>query len=322
MTREELLKSIAITSGIAGVEMFKACEANNYDMINFIKWYKVNISFCSQVGKQIGTKVISSLEALKTNNNMEELIITKAIISDSKVIFKTNNNMNTVNNNTNNNTNNIKRRTKVRTIPLSLREAKQWYKGNNDTLKKLALRVYTEEELVDSFVDIKSFKDACDVLNIDYSDANYTANCVSKISKASAAMFKLNIIRKALNLGQDLNLTTDSKDSRIYYPFNPIMTTDATYYKKELKANKIEIIGNITNEGIPYKVLGGAFDCGYVGCFNSSIRIGFTDANFAFLGCATKEIAEHFSKYFGMLITEAKYGDLPNFKIVYRKYNI
>ena len=274
----------------------------------------------------------------------EELIITKVIISDSKVIFKTNKNMNNnktnknmnnnktnknmniVNNNTNNNmnTNNIKRRTKVRTIPLSLREAKQWYKGNNDTLKKLALRVYTEEELVDSFVDIKSFKDACNVLNIDYNDANYAANYASNISKASAAMFKLNIIRKALNFGQYLDLTTGSKDSRTYYPCNPIMTTDATYYKKELESNKIEIIGNIKNEDISYKVLGGACDCGYVGlgCFDTSRRIGFTDANFAFLGCATKEIAEHFSKYFGMLITEAKYGDLADFEIVDKKYNI
>lgn len=255
---------------------------------------------------------------------MEELIINKAIVSDSKVIFKTNKkmnnnktnkNMNTVNNNTNNSTNNIKRKTKVRTIPLSLREAKQWYKGNNNTLKKLALRVYTKEELVDSFVDIKSFKDACDVLNITYNYANYAAICVSKISKVSAAMFKLNIIRKALNLGQDLNLTTDSKDSRIYYPFNPIMTTDANYYKKELELNKIEIIGNIENEGIPYKVLGGACYCGYVG-FDRSKRIVFAGTNFAFLGCATKEIAEHFSKYFGMLIIEAKYGDLADFEIV------
>lgn len=264
---------------------------------------------------------------------MEELIITKAIISDSKVIFKTNNNMNnnktnnnmnTVNNNTNNSTKNIKRRTKVRTIPLSLREAKQWYKSNNDTLKSLALRVFTEEELVDSFVDIKSFKDACNVLNIDYNDANYAASCISKISKASAAMFKLNIIRKALNFGQNLHLTQNPKGSRIYYPFNPIMTTDATYYKKELESNKIEIIGSIKNEGILYKVLGNAGDCGYagLGCFDSSRRIGIAEGNLAFLGCATKEIAEHFSKYFGMLITEAKYGDLPNFEIVDQKYNI
>lgn len=227
---------------------------------------------------------------------------------------KTNNNMNTVNNSTNN----IKRRTKVRTIPLSLREAKQWFESNNDTLKKLALRVYTEKELVNAFVDIKSFKDACDVLNIDYNDANYATNYVSKISKASAAMFKLNIIRKALNFGQDLRLTQNPKGSRIYAPFNPIMTIDATYYKKELESNKIEIIGNIKNEGIPYKVLGNACGCSNngLGSFISDKRIGIAEGNFAFLGCATKEIAEHFSKYFGMLITEAKYGDLPNFEIV------
>ena len=276
---------------------------------------------------------VSTLDNFKINNNMKELIITKAIISNSKVIFKTNknmnnnktnNNMNTVNNNTNNNTKNIKRKTKVRTIPLSLREAKQWYKGNNDTLKRLALKVFTKEELVDSFVNITSFKDACDVLNLDYNDINYVVNCVSKISKSNAAMFKINIIRKALNFSQDLNLTTDSKDSRIYYPFNPIMTTDSTYYEKEIKANRLEIIGNITNEGVLYKVLGNAGECAYVGlgCFDSSRRIGFADANSAFLGCATKEIAEHFSKYFGMLITEAKYGDLPDFNIVDQKYNI
>lgn len=237
---------------------------------------------------------------------------------------KTNNNMNTVNNNTSNTTNNIKRRTKVRTIPLSLREAKQWYKGNNYTLKRLALKVFTEEELVNSFVDIKSFKDACDVLNISYNDANYAANCVSRISKASAAMFKLNIIRKALNFGQDLHLTKNPEGSRIYYSFNPIITTDSTYYEKEIKANRLEIIGNIKNEGVLYKILGNASDCGYegLGCFDSSRRIGIAEGNSAFLGCATKEIAEHFSKYFGMLITEAKYGDLPNFEIIDQKYNI
>ena len=46
-----------------------------------------------------------------------------------------------------------------------------------------------------------------------------------------------------------------------------------------------------------------------------------TTAATAFLGCMTKEIAKHFGKYFGMLITEAKYGDIPGFEIVTTKYN-
>ena len=50
-------------------------------------------------------------------------------------------------------------------------------------------------------------------------------------SRASAAMTKLNIIRKALNLGQDLHLT---KDYYIYYPYNPFVTKRSTYYKKEI----------------------------------------------------------------------------------------
>ena len=263
---------------------------------------------------------------------MEELIITKAIISDSKVIFKTNNN--NINNKTNNNMNNNKTNNNStntnhhKLIPISLEEARDWYKGDNDILKVLAIKAFDEKELKDSvkdsFKDIKTFEDACNILGFNYVATCLMANDISNVSKASAAMFKLNIVRKALNLGQDLHLTIDSKDSRIYYPFNPIMTTDATYYKKEFESNKIEIIGNIENEGIPYKVLGGACNCGYagLGCFDPSRRIGIADANSAFLGCATKEIAEHFSKYFGMLITEAKYGDLADFEIVNQKYNI
>ena len=43
---------------------------------------------------------------------------------------------------------------------------------------------------------------------------------------------------------------------------------------------------------------------------------GKADANFAFLGCASKEIAKHLGKYFGVLITEAKFGDLDGFEII------
>ena len=51
-------------------------------------------------------------------------------------------------------------------------------------------------------------------------------------------------------------------------------------------------------------------------CFRGS----FYDASFGFLGCASKEIAQHFGKYFGMLITEAKYADMIDFEIIENKY--
>lgn len=49
-----------------------------------------------------------------------------------------------------------------------------------------------------SFKDITTFEKACEVLGLNYDDM---ARKIATISKVSAAMFKLNIIRKALNLG-------------------------------------------------------------------------------------------------------------------------
>ena len=64
MTREEIMQAIAITSGFAGIEEFEYCESIR-SMTLFIEWYKNNISFDSQEGKQLGAKVISFLETQK-----------------------------------------------------------------------------------------------------------------------------------------------------------------------------------------------------------------------------------------------------------------
>ena len=44
--------------------------------------------------------------------------------------------------------------------------------------------------------------------------------------------------------------------------------------------------------------------------------MGGAHTEIGFLGCASKEIAQHLGKYFGMLVTEAKYGDLDGFEIL------
>ena len=62
MTREEMLKAIAITSGIAGIQEFECCESI-HDMNRFIDWYKKDISFCTQEGKELGANVIAKLRA-------------------------------------------------------------------------------------------------------------------------------------------------------------------------------------------------------------------------------------------------------------------
>lgn len=61
MTREEMLQAIATTSGFVGMQEFEYCESI-HDMNRFIDWYKENISFCSQAGKELGASVISQLK--------------------------------------------------------------------------------------------------------------------------------------------------------------------------------------------------------------------------------------------------------------------
>lgn len=212
-----------------------------------------------------------------------------------------------------------------RNITITLEKAREWYYSNNNQLKEIALQAFDKDELLSSFKDITTFKKACEVLNIHYEVASIIINKdIAMVSKASAAMFKLNIVRKALNLGQDLHLTKDPKDSYIYCPHNPFVTRSCAYYVKELNSHKMEIIGRIKSKGIEYNVLGGsATVCGNsagLGDFDASFGVGLADACLGFLGCASEEIARHFGKYFGMLITEAEYGDLADFEIVERKY--
>lgn len=82
--------------------------------------------------------------------------------------------------------------------------------------------------------NIRSFKAACIALGLNCIDISIIIGNIARFSRASAAMFKLNIIRRALNLGQDLYLTKDPEDSYIYYPYNPLITEDSDYYKSEL----------------------------------------------------------------------------------------
>ena len=206
----------------------------------------------------------------------------------------------------------------TRNISLSLEEAKDWY-NSNLILRDIALKAFTKEELETiSFKDIKTFQDACKALNLDY-NSMLSINQLKSVSRASVAMFKLNIIRKAINLGHNLHLTKNLENSYIYYPYNPFVTKNSTYYENEINLGEMEVIGKIKSKEKEYNVLGGDASYGSnagLGNFISYLGVGDVDANIGFLGCANKDIAKHFSKYFGMLIIEAKYGDIIDFEII------
>ena len=213
---------------------------------------------------------------------------------------------------------------KERNITVTLNKAKEWFNSGNATLKEVALQAFNKDELTYNFKDIKTLENACEALGLDYSIISIVTKDIATFSKASAAMFKLNIIRKALNLGQDLHLTKSPEGSYIYYPYNPFVTKSSTYYKSEINSGKMKVIGKIKSEGEEYNILGGYAFVGGVGLgiFHSGYDVGIANAAVGFLGCATKEIAEHFGKYFGMLITEAKYGDIVDFEVIEEKYKI
>ena len=211
-----------------------------------------------------------------------------------------------------------------RNVTITLAKAREWFNSENAALREVALRTFDKDELTYNFKSITTFKKACMALNLNYMLCLINANNIATISKASAAMFKLNIIRKALNLGQDLHLTKNPEDSYIYYPHNPFVTKSSTYYKSEIDSGKMEVIGKIKSEGEEYNVLGGdAVFGGYAGLgyFYYFDGVGHADADIGFLGCVTKEIAQHLGKYFGMLITEAKYAD-KDFEVIESKYII
>lgn len=211
-----------------------------------------------------------------------------------------------------------------RNITINIDEARKWFYSGSKTLKEIALQAFNIYELMYDFTGITTFMGACDALGLNYNDTLNIACSIAKVSKASAAAFKLDIVRRALNFGQDLHLTKDSEYSYIHYPINPFIIKGSNYYNHEFNSGKMEVIGKIKSEGTEYNVLGGGVGItggAGLGSFTFEDGVGSANGNFGFLGCANKEIACHFSKYFGMLITEAKYGSIINdFEIVESKY--
>lgn len=208
-----------------------------------------------------------------------------------------------------------------RNISLTLEKAREWYNSGSADLREVALQTYTEEELTTpKFTDIKTFKDACDVLGVSHADFNkmlkeYYGENIFKATPASIAAIKLNIIRQALNKGQKMELTKGT----IYYPYTPFVTRKSTCYNDELRDGSMVEVAQFMSNGEVYRLLGGGADYGGdagLGYFSSGSGVGFSDAYVGFLGCASKEIAEHISRYFAKEIFEAKYGDLVSYEWV------
>lgn len=214
-----------------------------------------------------------------------------------------------------------------RSVTITLEKAIEWYNSDNESLRDLALQAFTKEELIHNFRDITTFKKACDALDYRYDDIISTVNNIAEISKASAAMFKLNIIREALNAGYDMHISRNV-DGQEYsrYPFFALVIKGSTCYRGAKEIDKYEKLGEFTSERTIYEIFNAGVysSIDYKGLcnYNPNCRYSFISIDNGFLGCATEDIARHFGKYFGMLIMEAMYADIVDFEIIEENYKI
>ena len=196
-----------------------------------------------------------------------------------------------------------------RTIEISLEDAQKWYESGNKALRTLVRSVFTEDELNTNYKNITCFRAAVEALGLDYPKMSKMSHDLAEVSKASSAMFRLNIVRRALHICRKLEFNKGD----IYYPFNPLITKPKDFSN---------VLGKVQCEDTVYYVLYEDVNLGVNNGVSGFVEndggeaIASAGAQTSFLGCESKEIAKHLSKYFGVLITEAKFGDLKDFSII------
>ena len=195
-----------------------------------------------------------------------------------------------------------------RNVEITLDTARKWYYGDNESLKEIALQAFTEEELTEEhWKRITTFEGAylylkknkiredlirsCDSLPIDI--RNTYINTV----------LKYQIVVAALTNNEERHLTTGDR-------WYPIVQFCRPQDRKNCWGNVY--IGTIKSEGKIYDVVGGsASDSGGAGlgffCLARGVSLSYSYLGFRSIS-ASREIAEHISKYFGKLLFEVHYG--------------
>ena len=194
-----------------------------------------------------------------------------------------------------------------RNVALTLEKAKEFYNSGNAALKEVALQAFTQEELTTpKYTDIKTLKDAVKALGMDphdvFCDISHMKSVEGNLGKHLTAIYKLDIIRKALN-GADWKPKITEGD--IYFGC-------VRFYKKSSNVpSDKKIVGNFIADGQKYLLVGGfgvSGSCGGLGDFYSGYGYGYSSADLGLLCCKSAEIAQYMSEQFGKIIFDACYA--------------
>ena len=193
-----------------------------------------------------------------------------------------------------------------RNVEITLDTARKWYYGDDESLKEVALQAFTKDELEEKhWKRITTIKDAVDYLIKKGMCKNLITEYVNLYSHQPyiAKVLEYQIVVAALTNNEERHLTTGDR-------WFPIVQFCRPQDRKNCWGNVY--IGTIKSEGKIYDVVGGNAPYGGstglgsfyspAGVSNSGSYLGFRSVS------ASREIAEHISKYFGKLLFEVHYG--------------
>lgn len=196
-----------------------------------------------------------------------------------------------------------------RNVTLTLEKAREFYNSDNDALKEIALQAFTKEELTTpKYTDIKTFEDACKALGMEMDNVKYDLNEFSSLEgglgKHLTAIYKLDIIRKALNGDWEPSLVQGS----VYGPYIRLYPSSRKAREAVSSSNNWKLGKSFIADGRKYTLVCGDFD----GMTCVGYEYIAVQPFLGLLGCKSKEIAEHMSSYFSKEIFEACYAQHIN----------
>lgn len=194
-----------------------------------------------------------------------------------------------------------------RNVALTLEKAREWYKSGSADLREIALQAYTKEELrVPDWKNIKTLKDACSAKGLRYSEIESSISDLKLeyiYGKHLEAVYVLDIIRKALNKDWKPSLV----EGAVYYPYVRFYPADKA--KEAAASNGLKVGPSFIADGKKYTLVGGDYNYySFDGLANFGWGSGDVLPYLGLLGCQSREIAEHMSKYFMKEIFEATYA--------------